>query len=450
MDIKKEIEQSQLFERRYEELLYLFSERTGRLLHMVKFHYLKLYIQLKKEFLPQFVKSEIQLKVKRGLKYIRHKEPVGILVDSLDKGGLEQVVYNICKGFKKVKPYIFITGEEYGDMGWKLRQEGFYVYILEDDFKRFSSLVQQIGIKKINSHYSIWNFKKIHHKEIQIFYTIHNSYTWIEGENLDIRKEAYKKVTKFIAVSCSVKRYFCKKFNVPSKKINIIPNGFDLKRWVNLKNKKYESRKRRERVFLNVASFAPLKNQILLVSAFAEVNKKYPDTILYLVGNVLDVDYYNRVVSLIEKLGLTKKIKIMDFMTQEKLFDVYKKTDCFVLSSLQEGAPNVLLESMYMGLPTISTDVGNARELLSDYGIVVKNSYEDLTKLNINDLIVIAKDNNQSNREELAKSMEKVLEHSEIYKGKAESSSNHIVKFFNKKVQITKYEETMEVSHIKG
>lgn len=441
MDIKKEIKQSQSFEHRYEELLYLFNKSTGRLLRMVKFHYLKLYIQLKKEFSPDFVKSEIQLRINRGWKYIRHKEPVGILVDSLDKGGLEQVVYNLCKGFKKVKPYIFITGEEYGDMGWKLRQEGFYVYILEDDFKRFSSLVQQIGIKKINSHYSIWNFKKIHHKEIQIFYTIHNSYTWIEGENLNIRKEAYKKVTKFIAVSSSVKKYFCKKFNVPSKKINIIPNGFDLERWVNLKDKKYKGKKHRGRVFVNVASFAPLKNQILLVSAFAEVNKKYPDTILYLVGNVLDVDYYNRVVSLIEKLGLTKKIKIMDFMTQEKLFDVYKKTDCFVLSSLQEGAPNVLLESMYMGLPTISTDVGNARELLADYGIVIKNSYNDLTELNINDLVAIAHNSEQSNTKDLVQAMEHILEDINIFKEKGKDSSDYIQRFFQKKIQVDEYEK---------
>jgi len=441
MDIKKEIEQSQSFEHRYHELLYLFSESTGRLLRIVKFHYLKLYIQLKKEFPSYYVKSEIQLKIKRWWKYLDHKEPLGILVDSLDRGGLEQVVCNLCKGFEKVKPYIFITGKEYGDMGWRLRQDGFYVYILDDDIKGFFSLVQQIGIKKINSHYSVWNFKEIHHRGIQIFYTIHNSYTWIESEHLNIRKEAYKKVIKFIAVSSSVKKYFCKKFNVPSKKINIIPNGFDLERWGNLKDRKNQVRKHKGRVFIDVASFAPLKNQVLLVNAFAKVNRKYPDTILYLVGNILDVDYYNRVVKLIGKLGLTKKIIIMDFMSQEKLFEIYKKSDCFVLSSLQEGAPNVLLESMYMGLPTISTDVGNAKDLLTNYGIVIRNPYDDLTKLNINDLIAIANDSKQSNTEDLVQAMENILENLNMFKEKGKAASNHIKKFFQKKIQVGEYEE---------
>lgn len=441
MDIKKEIKQSQLFENRYQELLYFFSTNTRKVFCLLRLHYLRIYIQLLKEFPPSFVKFQMKLKIKRWIKYSNHKESIGILVDSLDKGGLEQVVYNLCVGFKNVKPYIFVTGREYGDMGWKLRQEGFYVYILDNDVNTFFKLAESIGIKKINAHYSIWNFKEIADRGIQIFYTIHNSYTWIEGENLKLRKKAYSKVFQFIAVSSSVKKYFQKKFGISSQKIFTIPNGFDFEKWKHFKAVGSVKRVQKKVIFLNVASFAPLKNQILLVNAFLGVNIKYPDTVLYLVGNVLDVDYYKAVVKLIEKLGLKKKVKICDFMAQGKLFEIYKKSDCFVLSSLQEGASNVLLESMYMGLPTISTDVGNANELLSDYGIVIKNSYEDLTKLNINDLVVMAKDSKQSNTEDLAQAMENILENLNMFKEKGKASSNHITKFFQKKTQVEEYEK---------
>ena len=41
--------------------------------------------------------------------------------------------------------------------------------------------------------------------------------------------------------------------------------------------------------------------------------------------------------------------------------------DVFILPSLKEGAPFVLLEAMAAELPIIATDVGNISEMLKDY-----------------------------------------------------------------------------------
>ena len=53
---------------------------------------------------------------------------------------------------------------------------------------------------------------------------------------------------------------------------------------------------------------------------------------------------------------------------------LYRKLDIFVLSSLSEGLPNVLLESMSYGLPVVSTEVGGVSEIIKhmENGILVK------------------------------------------------------------------------------
>jgi glycosyltransferase involved in cell wall biosynthesis len=43
---------------------------------------------------------------------------------------------------------------------------------------------------------------------------------------------------------------------------------------------------------------------------------------------------------------------------------VYAIADVFVLPSLSEGSPNVLLEALAAGVPVVATEVGGVRELI--------------------------------------------------------------------------------------
>jgi glycosyltransferase involved in cell wall biosynthesis len=49
-----------------------------------------------------------------------------------------------------------------------------------------------------------------------------------------------------------------------------------------------------------------------------------------------------------------------------RLLSLYRSSDVFVLCSLTEGAPQVLIEAMATGLPIVATDVGGVAELLGD------------------------------------------------------------------------------------
>lgn len=55
----------------------------------------------------------------------------------------------------------------------------------------------------------------------------------------------------------------------------------------------------------------------------------------------------------------------------EDLLNLYENANIFILPSLSEGMPNVVLEAMSMELPIIMTDCGGSKELISGNGCVV-------------------------------------------------------------------------------
>ena len=49
----------------------------------------------------------------------------------------------------------------------------------------------------------------------------------------------------------------------------------------------------------------------------------------------------------------------------------YQSIDVFLMTSITEGFPNVLVEAMASGLPCISTDVGDTKYIVQDLGRIV-------------------------------------------------------------------------------
>lgn len=362
-----------------------------------------------------------------------------MLVDTLDKGGLEQVVVNITRGVKENNVHIFITGKEYGEKGWLLASEGYKVFLLNDDFELFQELTRQNNIKVINSHFSVWNLWGIAEVlKIKLIYTIHNSYTWIEEPVFrKNRKEAYRYVHKFIAVSHTVKDYFSKNFDVERARISVIENGLDTRE---LSRPKILAKPGKDFIFLNVGTITPLKNQLLLISAFKDLSEIIPNVSLYLVGNNSE-EYFDTIKNYLKKYKLTNKVLIVPFVSRREISNLYRSANCFVLSSLQEGCPNVLLESLYFGLPTISTDVGNAKSLLRGLGYLVKNGYQDLSKTRIETLMKLANSENQPNKKELVMAMQNMVKDYYRWRLKSKAMNAYIRSNYNISKMISRYEK---------
>lgn len=105
------------------------------------------------------------------------------------------------------------------------------------------------------------------------------------------------------------------------------------------------------------------KNYPLLLKAFREVSKRYPDYRLRIFGQGELKDSLERDIG---ALHLSGKVSLEGFCldVHEQIAD----SDIFVMSSDFEGMPNALLEAMAMGFPVISTDCpsGGPGEVIRD------------------------------------------------------------------------------------
>lgn len=124
--------------------------------------------------------------------------------------------------------------------------------------------------------------------------------------------------------------------------------------------------------FLFVGRIVKEKGINELVMAFDELNKKYPTTRLFLVGNY-EADLGPLNPDTINKINSNSAINAVGAKYGNDLLAYYAASDCFVFPSYREGFPNVVIEAGAMGLPSIVTDINGSRDIIVDgkNGIII-------------------------------------------------------------------------------
>lgn len=294
-------------------------------------------------------------------------------------GGAESQLYNLIKSINKNKFKVWV-GLLYPDK----------------NLKRFSAIksMELVNFNKrskmdISVFFKIWFFLRKNRIDIiQTFLGNHHAYIPalfnkrvypVGGIRSTNKKTELNICTKFIRFTldklsanskkillisnshCGKQRYL--DYGFISESIKVIPNGINTKlfssgrRLHKLRGKNLN----KNTVLGMIARVIPKKNQEGLINMFSRVHKKFPDTLLLIVGGGPNI---GKLKLRAEKMGV--KGSVIFTGPRNDIPDLLKTMDIFLFpSKFPEGWPNAVGEAMAAGLPVVAYDVGDVKRIIS-------------------------------------------------------------------------------------
>ncbi len=180
-------------------------------------------------------------------------------------------------------------------------------------------------------------------------------------------------INKIVTISKDLQEILVNNYNIHQKKLITIYNGVELEE-INTMSKEeivnYEQLfNDRYLKYITIGRFNEVKGHIYLFQAFSIVKREIENSKLILIG---DGPLKNRYLTYIKRLNLENDIVLLG--VHRNPFKFLINSDVFVLSSIYEGLPTVLLEALACRLPIISTNcITGPREILDNgkYGLLV-------------------------------------------------------------------------------
>lgn len=163
---------------------------------------------------------------------------------------------------------------------------------------------------------------------------------------------------KVIAISQSVKKSLQKFEFVSSKKIFVIPNAIDYKKFFN--GHSFNPKPDKNQIIIGtIGRLEKQKGLIYLLKAMKLILQRFPDARLEVTG---EGSLMNELKKECIKLNISNSV--IFFGKFADVIPFYKRMDIFVLPSVYEGFGIVLLEAMAAGVPIVATNVDGIKEVV--------------------------------------------------------------------------------------
>jgi len=160
-------------------------------------------------------------------------------------------------------------------------------------------------------------------------------------------------------------------FSIPIEKIKIIYNGLSAEFF----NLPPQPSPLPFPYILYVGNWKPHKNLPLLLRAFSQLSKKYPEIRLVLAG----VERRPQILGFLVELGLEERCLLPGFLPQKEIIRYLDGALFFVFPSLYEGFGLPPLEAMARGRAVLSSPGGSLKEILAEAALYFDPaSVEDL------------------------------------------------------------------------
>ena len=165
---------------------------------------------------------------------------------------------------------------------------------------------------------------------------------------------------------CNYNARWEKKWGVDEHKIQTIYNGIDTNKFLKFNVEKETNRP----IVVMVARIDPLKDIETFIRTAQIVAKEIPNVLFKLYGPMVDEKYYKYCESLIKKFDVENNFSFAGSTSSPE--SAYNEGDVVMLTSISEAFPFVVIEAMACEKVVVSSDVGGTKEVLENYGYVVK------------------------------------------------------------------------------
>jgi N-acetylgalactosamine-N,N'-diacetylbacillosaminyl-diphospho-undecaprenol 4-alpha-N-acetylgalactosaminyltransferase len=308
------------------------------------------------------------------------KPPICLFGISLDKGGAEKLLINLASLFaqeRKVVLYLL------NDIIRYPIPEGVEVVLLSKGKRNKYALMnivlipyyafllsKQLRARNITTVVSflerpnyISNCAKLFNKNLV---TINGIHTFLSRYYLPktfhgiigrfLVRMFYPLADAIVVCSKHLRYDLIKTYKIKSQKISTIYNAIETP--IGIVPKVFTEQKF---TFIHIGSYYPVKNHMLLIEAFAQM-PHHEECRLILVGKG---ELEEKIRDYVAQLGLSDNVQFVHGYDTD-VYEYLAAADCFVLSSLFEGFPVVLIEALHFDLPIISTDCRSGpREIIA-------------------------------------------------------------------------------------
>ncbi|MBS1777402.1 MAG: glycosyltransferase family 4 protein [Bacteroidetes bacterium] len=246
----------------------------------------------------------------------------------------------ISKGFHFLKSLIHFLG-----LNLSRKYDVLYLNISLSSAGILKTYLMAKCFSKLNSrsHYIL----HLHRGDVIKFVSRNSVHYWLVSNLL-------QKATVCFVLSESVVNYFENTLKIKRNQLFVLDNTIDEEPT----DLKYGN-ENNVFTFLYLSDYREEKGILTLLATFENWSKKYPHCRLKCFGKFTDPKIKNQILSY-----QSSQIIINERISGDAKFTEYRKADCFLFVSENEGKPLVILEAMFAGLPIISTNVGFISEIL--------------------------------------------------------------------------------------
>lgn len=210
-----------------------------------------------------------------------------------------------------------------------------------------------------------------------------------------------QKAKTVIAASETIKKEIQKYYGVSGKKIEVVSDGVDLKKFKKTKKVLRKARELRKKlklkdkkVILFAGRLVPQKGIIYLIKAMPKIIKKTPKAFLLIAGKDTSENHKKEIKKEIKKLKIKKCIKFLGYVKQEKMPELIEASDLIASPSTYEPIGIINIEAIAMNKPIIIPKTIGSIKILKESAITV----------------------NPENSNQIAKAVIKILSSKKVYK----------------------------------